>query len=342
MYKKLEFEMSDGLIIKGQIEGNIDSDNLIVMLHSGGYDRHERGIKEIKNQQKIYFNPLGNYDYLTNLLKHDYAILRIDQRNHGESGKNIDIDPLIKTLNSLDIPSKDINIIIKAELARDKQTLNKLINKYPKIKDIVNRPPIQDLSFIKMKDDLEEVMKKLPKKIKKEFHTIDYVGTCMGTVVLGLYLKENKEKANSLTLFSPLYTFEYSFINPPKEAEFLINKKNAVENGKQFRLGNAVEGPSTLKEVKEFSKNFLTNIASLDIPIFCIQGQNDVLVPQKMQTQIFKQLENYRIANNLSEIYYAENKGVHCLYDAIFPSVLDAYWFIESNKKPVKTKTKPL
>ena len=108
MYKELEFEMSDGLIIKGQIEGNIASDNLIVMLHSGGYDRHERGIKEIKNQQKIYFNPLGNYDYLTNLLKHDYVILRIDQRNHGESGKNIDIYALSKTLNSLDVPNKEL------------------------------------------------------------------------------------------------------------------------------------------------------------------------------------------------------------------------------------------
>ncbi len=342
MIKNLEFKMQDNLIIKGQIEGNLESDNLIVMLHSGGYDRHERGVKEIKENQKIYYNPLGNYDYLVNLLKQDYTILRIDQRNHGQSGKNIDIDKLSAALNQLDVTGEDIKKIVRLELARDKKGLGLFITKYPKIKKIVNKPPIKDLSFIQMKDDLAEVMKALPQKIGKEFKTIDYVGTCMGTVVLGLYLKENIKKANSLTLFSPLYTFDYSFINPPKEAEFLTKKKNAVENGNQFRLGNAVEGPKTLEEVKKFSKNFLTTIATLDIPILCIQGQNDVLVPQKIQTKIFKELEDYRSSNNLSEIYYAETKGVHCLYDAIFPSVLEAYWFIKFNQKQLQNKTNML
>lgn len=342
MPKELEFTMSDGLVIRGQIEGNLDSDNLVVMLHSGGYDRHERGVKEVTKDEKgnrkiTYYNNEGNYDYLTNLLKHDYAIFRIDQRNHGQSGKNIDIEKLTGTLTELSIPSEDISAIIQAEHIRDKQTLNELINKYPSIKDIVNRPPLKDLSFIKMKEDLKEVMESLSQKVGKEFTSVDYVGTCMGTVVAGLYLSEIKDsKANSLTLFSPLYTFDYSFMNPPKEAEFLTKKKQTVESGKQFRLGNAVEGQSTLKEVETISKNFIQNIADLNIPIFCIQGYNDILVPQKVQNEIFKGLIDYREKNNLSNTYYAEIEGVHCLYDAFFPSVLEASEFIEGNKPKAK------
>lgn len=342
MCEQLEFKMSDGLVIRGQIEGNLNSDNLIVMLHSGGYDRHERGVKDITkdengNRKITYYNNEGNYDYLTNLLKHDYAILRIDQRNHGKSGKNINIDKLNEALTTLNVSSEDIDKIVQAELTRDKQILNELINKYPNIQDILNRPPLKDMSFIKMKDDLKEVMKYLPQKVGKEFTSVDYVGTCMGTVVAGLYLSEAKDsKANSLTLFSPLYTFDYSFINPPKEAEFLTKKKQTVASGKQFRLGNAVEGKSTLKEIETISQDFIQNIANLNIPIFCIQGYNDILVPQKVQNEIFKELIDYREKNHISDTYYAEIEGVHCLYDAIFPSVLEASIFIESTKPKIK------
>ena len=342
MPKELEFEMSDGLIIRGQLEGNLESDNLVVMLHSGGYDRHERGVKGVTkdengNKQIEYYNPLGNYDYLTNLLKQDYAILRIDQRNHGQSGKNIDVEKLNETLTTLNVSKEDISAIIQAEHARDKQTLNELINKYPNIKDIVNRPPLKDMSFVEMKDDLKEVMESLPQKAGKEFTSVDYVGTCMGTVVAGLYLSETQDpKANSLTLFSPLYTFDYSFINPPEEAELLTKKKQVVESGNQFRLGNAVEGQSTFKEVETISQDFIKNIADLNIPIFCIQGTNDALVSRNDQDKIFLELEKYREANNLPETYYAEIEGVHCLYDSIFPSVLEASEFIEENKPKTK------
>ena len=340
MIQNLEFKMPDGLIIKGQLEGNIDSDNLVVMLHSGGYDRHERGAKEITkdengNRKIIYYNSEGNYDYLTNLLKHDYCILRIDQRNHGKSGKNINIDKITEKLNAFNVQKEDIQKVIIAEHARDKQTLNELINKYPTIKDTVNKPPLQNLSFVQMKDDLNEVMNQLL-KTSKDFKTIDYVGTCMGTVVLGLYLPEHPEKANSLTLFSPLYTFDYSFINPPKAAELNYHKKQTVQNGQQFRLGNAIEGPSTYEEINQISTTFIHNITNLDIPIFCIQGTNDALVSRDEQDKLFQSLENYRKENNLNEIYYAEIEGVHCLYDSIFPSVLEVSTFIESNKKYTK------
>lgn len=336
MIKYLEFKMKDGLIIRGQIEGNFNSDKLVVMLHSGGYDRHEHGVKEVINGTKIYYNNEGNYDYLTNLLKRDYMVLRIDQRNHGQSGKNIDIDKLTNALSELGFSNEDIMKIIKAELARNKNELNKFIEKYPNIKDLLNRPIIKDMSFIQMKNDLTEVMESLPDKIGRDFTTIDYIGTCMGTLVLGLYLNEHLEKANSLTLFSPLYTFNYSFFNPPKEAKLLYQKKEAVLSGNQFRLGNAIEGKSTYEEIKKISKDFIKNFAHLNIPVFCIQGLNDVLVSKDEQEKIFKSLEEYKKENGMCDIYYSEIDGVHCLYDSIFPSILEVSEFINANEKVLK------
>lgn len=336
MIKYLEFKMKDGLIIRGQIEGNFNSDKLVVMLHSGGYDRHEHGVKEVINGNKKYYNNEGNYDYLTNILKHDYMILRIDQRNHGQSGKNIDIEKLTNALSELDVSNKDIMKIIQAELARDKDTLNKFIEKNPIIKDLLNRPMIKDMSFIQMKNDFVEIMETLPNKIGKDFTTIDYVGTCMGTLVLGLYLNEHLEKANSLTLFSPLYTFNYSFFNPPKEAKLLYQKKETILGGKQFRLGNATEGKSTYEEIEKISKDFIKDLADLNIPIFCIQGLNDVLVSKDEQEKTFKALEEYRKENGMYNIYYSEIDGVHCLYDSIFPSILEVSEFINADKKVLK------
>ncbi len=336
MIKELEFKMKDGLIIRGQIEGDFNSDNLVVMLHSGGYDRHEHGVKKVINGTKIYYNNEGNYDYLTNILKQDYMILRIDQRNHGQSGKNINIDKLTNALSELGVSNDVVTKIIEAELARKKDELNRFIEKYPNIKDLLNRSIIKDMSFIQMKNDFIEVMKVLPDKIGKNFTTIDYIGTCMGTLVLGLYLNEHLEKANSLTLFSPLYTFNYSFFGPPKESNLLYQKRETILSGNQFRLGNAVEGKSTYEEIEKISKDFIKNLAHLNIPIFCIQGLNDALVSKDEQEKIFKALEEYRKENRMCDIYYSEINGVHCLYDSIFPSILEVSEFINANKKVLK------
>ena len=335
MKKELEFKMNDGLIIRGTLEGNIYSDNLIVMLHSGGYDRHERGVKEVKQNKETgekeitYYNPLGNYDYLADYLKlEDYCIFRIDQRNHGLSGKNIDTKQNKAKLMGLNVNENDINTIITALLERNKTVLNKYATENPDLKEIIQKPLLKDMSFIQMKNDFKAVMEMLPAKIGKEFESIDYIGTCMGTVVLGLYLSENPNKANSLTLFSPLYTFESSFLNPPKNSGFRFEKKEIIKQGKQFRMGNAVEGISTYKEVENFSKDFLYNIAKLNIPILCIQGLNDNLVPKEEQRKIFGDIIKYRENNNLAETYYAEIAGVHCLYDVIFPELIEVRNFL--------------
>lgn len=64
------------------LEGNMSSNNLVVMVHGGGYDRDENG-KTI-----LIKKPYGNYQRLSYELQVndiDTAILRIDLRNHGKS-----------------------------------------------------------------------------------------------------------------------------------------------------------------------------------------------------------------------------------------------------------------
>ena len=49
MTEDIQFKMRDGLTLKGTLIGNIDANDLIIMLHSGGYDRRERGVKKVTN-----------------------------------------------------------------------------------------------------------------------------------------------------------------------------------------------------------------------------------------------------------------------------------------------------
>ena len=41
MQDNIKFQMSDGLVIKGAIMGDVTSKHLIIFLHSGGYNRHD-------------------------------------------------------------------------------------------------------------------------------------------------------------------------------------------------------------------------------------------------------------------------------------------------------------
>lgn len=344
MNKEVKFVMSDGLVIRGSLEGNLDSDNLVVMLHSGGYDRHEQGIKEAKKNpetgktEKVFYNPQGNYDYLTTMLKDDYCVLRIDQRNHGKSGKNVVVQKLDEKLNEFNLSESEKQEIVKALHERDNKKISELATS-DDLNMLLHRPPLKDMSFVEMSKDLEEVMKQLPEVVGKSFNSVDYVGTCMGTVVLGLYLEneKNRENVNSITLFSPLYTFDYSFTNTPEDAGLLAKKKQVIESGKQFRLGNAVEGKSTYDEVARFSDEFIENLKNLDIPTYCIQGTSDVLVPEQEQLKLFTEVIKNRLGKGLSEVYYAKIEGVHCLYDSLYPSLVEVSDFINANHQAQKT-----
>ena len=95
MQDNIQFQISDGLVIKGTIMGDVTSKDLIIFLHSGGYDHHKFGVKEVKKTPEgkvvTHFREQGNYDYFSNCLKENAVLLVIDLRNHGKSGKNIDV-----------------------------------------------------------------------------------------------------------------------------------------------------------------------------------------------------------------------------------------------------------
>lgn len=345
MAEELEFLMSDGLLIRGTIEGNRTSNHLVVMLHSGGYDRHERGVKEVSKDEisgmkKIeYYNAYGNYDYLSNLLKQDACILRIDQRNHGQSGKNIDVSKMKIALEKLKTEDQVSNQIIRNLMHNNKNKLRELEQNFQneKVNDLIHHPILKDMSFQKMKEDLEEVMEQFM-KANPSFSSIDFVGTCMGTVVASLYLFDHPTMANSLTLFSPLYTFDYSILNSPENAGLMRTKWEAVKKGNQFRLGNAIEGPNTHREVASFAATFFDHLKELNIPIFCIQGTDDALVPVSIQREIFRNLKEYREKHHLKPVNYAEIPAVHCLYDSIFPALLETSEFIYSQQETLEKK----
>ena len=100
MKKEIELKVHQNTIdeytLYGVLENNIESDNLIVMIHSGGMDLHECGKyvtfdkdgKVYKENGKTVWNQntIGNYDIISNHFK-DYAIFRYDLRNHGKSLK---------------------------------------------------------------------------------------------------------------------------------------------------------------------------------------------------------------------------------------------------------------
>ncbi len=348
----VNFIMSDGLLINGALIGNIESSNLVIMLHSGGYDYHEHGVKNVikdgDRRIKNYYNQLGNYDYLSNCLKDDCAILLIDQRNHGKSGKNIDIEKMIQEIKRINsnINNSIIKEIIDCFLKNDKKKLNVIVeslnlneDEKDKMAVLIKRPIIKDMSFLQMKDDLVEVLQQL--KYIKSFPNIHLVGTCMGGLVASLYAIENPENIKSLTLFSPLLAFDAVFLKP--ESEFGVKKFNIINSGGQFRMGNAVEGMNTQKEIEFISQTFYKKFEQLNIPTLCIQGMDDALIPYMEQNKIFYNFIKYKDEHNLAPVYYTQiDNAVHCLYNGIFPALMEVTNFITSNFEDEKQKQNKL
>ena len=285
---------------------------------------------------KSHYNNLGNYDYFVDYLKNDMAILVIDQRNHGESGKNIDIAKMKNILSNFDLSLslEAIDMIIECLLKNDKATLNNIVaslslseDKKIELLNILKRPIIKDMSFLRMKDDLDTVINQM--KNSEGYEKINLVGTCMGGLVSCLYAVEKPENVNSLTLFSPLLTLDEVFINP--QNDFGKKKQEILHSGKQFRMGNCVEGIETEKEVASFMNEFLKKFYTSNIPMFCIQGTDDALVPCEAQNNIFANVKRYRDVNEIdTPIYYAQLGGVHCLYDNIFACLDEAGQFLIS------------
>lgn len=332
MPDNIEFQMRDGVLIKGTLMGNVTSSDIVIMFHSGGYDRREKGVCEvIKTEQgnrKIYYNERGNYEYLSDLLKRDAAILLIDQRNHGKSGKNIDEEKMRSAISSIDqnISDEESQLILDSLKKKCLDKLSFITNE--QLQKLIHHPIIKDMSFLEMSEDLEEIIEEM----KRHYTNIHLVGTCMGGLVASLYALEHEKNIQSLTLFSPLFTFDSTFLHP--DNEFAIHKSKLIAAGNQFRMGNAVEGPKTYQEIAYIRQAFYEQLNKINIPIFCIQGVEDQLVLEKAQENIFRKFKEYHDAHGLSPVYYAEiYPGVHCLYDTIFPSVVEVSNFIYSNIK---------
>lgn len=345
MEDNISFVMPDNLVIKGTFLGNYQASDLIVMLHSGGYDRREKGVKAKNFQGKVYYNAVGNYELLSGMLKNEAAILLIDQRNHGHSGKNIDVQAMQHALKNIDnsLSDETIALINQFLKAKDTEALLTYINqlKLPdlvkeKILKLCQKPLVNDLSFLTMKDDLQEILNEL--KQKNDFKRVHLVGTCMGGLVASLYALENPSQVQSLTLFSPLFTFASTFLEP--DNDFAKHKYDTIYSGKKFRMGNAVEGLKTYEEIYHISQYFYHDLFKTDFPVFCIQGVEDKLVPAKAQEKIFQEFKNYRETFGLEPVHFSLiSPGVHCLYDTIFPASAEAYEFITSNLTHQKGRT---
>ena len=108
-------------LIDGILEGNQNAQNVVIMLHEGGYNRDENGLFPViegsaikKENNKIIFQTksYGNYEILTNsLIKNDdFATFRYDLRNHGKSLVNDKMDKRDTLYMRL---AKDLRDVIK-------------------------------------------------------------------------------------------------------------------------------------------------------------------------------------------------------------------------------------
>ncbi len=331
----VEFKMKDNLIIRGVLEGKIEANDLVIMLHSGGYDRNERGVKQNKNGKKCFYNPRGNYEYLSDILKSDAAILRIDLRNHGLSGKNIDTLKMLELLKEFNITSLNARLICSLLLQNDKIKLKEVIEGLKlddkdkmELKQLVKRPIIKDSSFYQMRDDIKEILE----QIGGNYQNYHFVGTCMGGLISALYIMDNPLKVKSLSLFSPLFTLDQAFLRSDSNDTFSYHKRQVIKNGGQFRMGNQVEGIKTYQEVASFRPMFYENLKKINVPICAFQGVEDKLVNALEQEKIFAFIENYHKEKGLMPVYYASiSPGVHSLYDVIYPVIMEVGDFIKAN-----------
>lgn len=135
-------------LIDGILEGNQNAQNVVIMLHEGGYNRDENGLFPViegsaikKENNKIIFQTksYGNYEILTNsLIKNDdFATFRYDLRNHGKSLVNDKMDK-------------------------------------------------RDTLYMRLAKDLRDVIKYL--KNKYSFKKIYFIGTGIGALVIEYYL----------------------------------------------------------------------------------------------------------------------------------------------------------
>ncbi len=253
--------------IASSIEGNLESKNLVLMVHSGGYDRDENGFypvlengkikkewKDGKNKIVLTKKPYGNYQRLSGELQAenlDCCIVRIDVRNHGASTKNGQMDE-------------------------------------------------RETSWERFARDLSSVID----KVEEEFgsKSIHLVGTCLGALICQYYVTgtgrnesepmKNRGNVKSLTFISPLSTQVLSTENPKTELS-KKRRKTIYEEGKKFTLMKGLfEGKETIEEAKR-NADLTEKVAQLEIPTLLITSKTDRLIPFEMTKQIIDCMKKY-------------------------------------------------
>lgn len=261
------------------LEGNINSNNLVVMVHSGGYDRDENGLypymsngKPLKDEKgKTLFtkNPFGNYQRLSYELQAegiDTAILRIDLRNHGESLVNGKMDT-------------------------------------------------RDTSFLRFSKDLDDVITQI--KNTYNYQNIHIVGTCAGALTAIYYIANKIDTTNikSLLLISPLSPNVLCTTNP--NHGFNYKKNMMILNGEitQFtKMKGILEGITTIKEAQD-NLNIYERLDK-GIPIHYLISPTDRILPYDISLEIVKKLSKYDWFT-YNTFFDKEVKGQadHCFYD---------------------------
>lgn len=277
--------------IYGCLEGNIESKNLVLMIHGGGYDRNENGIfpvmengkpkKEESNgkSRMIYTNkPYGNYERLSTELQADEidcAIFRMDVRNHGRSTNNGKMDT-------------------------------------------------RDTEWTRFSRDLSSVIKYL--KDKYGYENIHLVGTCMGALIAQYYIAgigankddymEERQNLRSATLISPLAPQMLCTTNPAHG--FGYKKAEMIRNGEisQFtKMKGLFEGRKTLKEAEEHL-DLAQRVAKTELPIMYISSPTDRIIPIDQTLEVINDMQvNPNFTSEL--LLKDEIRGLsdHCFYD---------------------------
>ena len=310
MYQKIVQQNTENEFpISYTMEGNLNSKNLIVMLHGGGMDHHEQGFyitfdengkpvkKMINSKMKTVLTKqhIGNYDRIAGELEAtatDTLIIRVDLRNHGESL----------------LPDEKMDT--------------------------------RDTSILRMAGDVLDLIHQISEE--QGIENIHLMGTCLGgliseCVVTGLTTCEHTETRNkirSLLLNCPL-SFQALASTDPTDG-FNYQKTKMILAGPEgtqvTKMKGIFEGKATLFEaLSHFDlPERLARIS--DIQIKYIYGADDRLLSREKSAAILKEMlavnpgiEYYKMTQENSHGY-----PDHCLWspqcsDLLLRTTMDFY-----------------
>ena len=288
MYKKIvQRGTKNEFPLRYTLEGNLDSKNLLVMIHSGGMDHHEQGYYQtfdqeghvIKNDQMkaiLTKQHIGNYDRIVGELEAsgaDTLIVRPDLRNHGES---------ILSNGMMDT---------------------------------------RDTSIIRYADDILDLIYQISKE--HDIETIHLMGTCLGGLIAECIVTGTTthpkativEKIRSIFLNCPFSFQNLISMDPTDTVNYQRNK--TIFSGKQYtKIKGMFDGKKTFKEALQHLDMPERFASILNVEIFYLYAANDWILKESQSTEILNRMR--RINSNIK--YYKMTKELshgypdHCLW----------------------------